>query len=334
MITGAIQIAFQPFVWSVLLASLQTLNVLLTFLTEDPKPLMMVCPGLILACLWGAVVPMVRANRLMRQHPDLYVTHTILGTKHKRSRGTSARTKKHHSGLIQKEAARRAWVRCGIGIALVYVASFGGAWAAKNQLRPADLGTSVVEFRNAWNGGDVDSLADLFPRKDRVSKKEWWTTVARNRGWSPSWPQIDEEAFEEGEGTAVAEYGLVGGEVIGTSWALDGQAWRLVQVRLPLLPIDDRLEEFAAAWHRSDPDAVARFFAEGSYDRMRAALRRMADRHDWNDEYPTLEDYEAIATRHDVIEVWFETKDGRLMVRWRLNDADEWRVTGLKPPSR
>ncbi|MEQ1890906.1 MAG: hypothetical protein ABL998_00040 [Planctomycetota bacterium] len=209
--------ALQPFVCSLLLASLHTLTVVGELVTGGLPIGRIVVAGL----LWLAVVPTVHVKALLRAHPDLFAARRLLGD-------TSAHGLDYYEQ--RRRASVRAWRRIGITSAVlllvVGLASFG-AWSHRPAPTPPVDG-AVAAFRAAWQAGDPAALAQLCHPESQDHMRGSFERLEQKKGWGSGWPALAEQELRGQSGARVEVwFRLVGGE-LRTGWTLDEQGtWRL-----------------------------------------------------------------------------------------------------------
>lgn len=323
-VVGAIQIAFQPFLWAVLLAAASTLVRALELAIEPQLNWI----GLAwTALLWAAVIPTVPTRRLMREHPDLYIAQRIHGTQ--RSRHGGGRDRRAHARRQTADATRRArrW-SAGAAAAVLAIAALG-AGSVYATARPQELEPALERFRGAWNAADVREALDVATDDAQARIDELLNRGLVKRGWTvlPALGAFDVDetgdararvSFEAGEGT------------VETLWRRDGNAWRLAELLLPPPPIDRAVSAFEAAWNSGSAERIAELFDGDDVARQESAFRKLADRSGWTGGFPAISGRD-VSLRPTGASVEHESAAGALGTSWKLVD-DEWRLRSVRPP--
>jgi hypothetical protein len=333
MVVGAIQIRFQPFVWTVIVASLSTVTVAVALFQAGPISFQFVWGGMWATLFWLAVIPTVRFRKLIEEHPDLYIVHRIHGTQLERAHDHRSReSSQERSRRILGEAGRRAWrlsaaVAGGIGLA-----SLLGTTAVYAKLRPEEFTAREELFRDAWNSASPTGIEDLYA--DRVRKRDagWIAEVALGNGWHDAWPEIGDPVIQRSNDTNVVVYPL-GERAVVTEWRLADGEWLLFEITAPLPSLEPTFERFVAAWETSDVEAIAQLFAPKSRAKLERSIHRSIERREW-DEFPAILSWESESVSNKRVDVPMDVRGGVVTTRWRFGADGHWALESLKLPRR
>jgi hypothetical protein len=219
----------EPFLWAVLIASLQTLVVAANLARGAVLDLRMAITVAIGVFFWSLVAPTVRVRELVRAHPDLFVSRSISGRLQRAPADASpTRLRSERRSARRARSGRRTSVLVGaIVIALAGVAGF----AAWRQSRPPPLEPSLEAFRMAWNASDIEAAGAAFVPASRERLTVSLQRVAERRGWDalPAIERVD--VRRDGRRAQVTFWTLEGG--LETAWEVDGERWVLRSLRPP-----------------------------------------------------------------------------------------------------
>ncbi|MGK0217329.1 MAG: RNase P subunit RPR2 [Planctomycetota bacterium] len=187
------QLSKRPFPAALALSVIATLNLALALvsLAETGKsglPLIIggVIGGIPAAIYWLVTYQAARLTRLMREHPDLFLSRRMRG---EQSSGVgSARMR---SEARQRQEAKPPFVLLGM-LGTVILVVIVAAWIN----RPASPDVTLQAMVVAWDKGDVEGLADFV----QPSGRDRWVRSMRRyeerNGWAAGWPQVSEYAWE------------------------------------------------------------------------------------------------------------------------------------------
>ncbi len=324
-VVGTQQVALHPFGWSLGIACLWTVSMLIVVLGRQFPGVLDIA---IAVGLWLALVPALRAGRLVRAYPDSYSARAILGV-HVPRIATGAEL----HAMVAREIWRRSAVRGGVVLVTSVLVAATVWWT----LRPQALEPRLGELAAAWNRSDAVAVAELFAPERRDEQRKRLGALATTRGWT-TWPALDfvVGTLDEPEGfTHEHLFPLDGGPAeLFSEWKRIERNWILQRLLLPPPPLDEALRAFTNAWHAGDAALVASCFARASRDRMGDYLVRLEERRGWTAGYPSLVSHEVVLLDHDDADVWFETEGERFRTRWRVDEEDRWVLVSLDPPDR
>ncbi|MEO0662806.1 MAG: Yip1 family protein, partial [Planctomycetota bacterium] len=315
LLVAASQIQRRPFVWALLVAALQTLNVGLGVLLGQPNVI-----AIVLAFVyWSGVAAVAPVARLIEEHPDLVAA--------KRFRGE---LKKRDGTVRERHRTQRNWRSVGIVVGVI-VAVLGATWfGLRWSKRIPSVDPTLERFAADWRSGGVERAAGHFPpekRDDAAESAGWGADV---RGWAERTPPLGGEIQrdEVSETRVDVVHAFDGGEV-RSRWRFDQEerAWHVHALELPLGDFDQRLIE---TWNEGDLDRVAAFFK--SPESARGSLSRLVDRRGW-ERLPPIADPRIERTSKDRVEIHFDSAEGpvRLLLTRR---AVRWTLKSIKPPRR
>jgi hypothetical protein len=319
-LAGAHHAPVHPFPCSIALASLFSLDVVFLLL-DGQMPLVRLG---VMVTLWLAVIPTVRVGRLLRAHPDLFVTRRLMGDTTSHGAGHAAQ---------RARAARKGWKRVAVSSALVFGASSLAAIGAWSK-RPPQPRDTLAEFVEAWNSSSPEQVAGFFTASKRVRERGRLAGLSGQHGW-PRWPRISmPESSVDAYGAVSFKhaFALDDGDTLSSSWILKENRWVLRALLLPLPSLEGLVSAFSSAWKSGDPAALARLCRESSHDKMRASFAKLQEQRGWTTGFPALGEHELRAQTEKSAEIWFESEVGRLRTSWRLDNEGRWKLSFVEPP--
>lgn len=209
-----------PFGWTLTLAALQTLSVVLSIL-QGQFPIFWT---IVTVMLWGAVPVTARASRLLREHGD------VLDAKRMRSR--SVKDAPRAEARLHAEERRRAErIRtlrtAGLAAFLALLVGGGGYWAVRISERPLPLEPRLAAFEAALARGDVATAETICSDDVRGAKWRSACRILEREGWLPGGVALREpQTVRSGERLAEIHYALPRG-VMKTGWLRQGRDWYL-----------------------------------------------------------------------------------------------------------
>lgn len=326
---GSIQLRFHPFAWAVGIASLTTVNTAIALLEEglSGAGIFGVAWALV---LWSAVLPTVRFRRLVREHGDLYIAHRIHGTQAERKSG------RDDEELFGRARRKALWLSAAIALVVWAGAGLGG-WTVYATGRPEPFDVTLAAFAEAWERGDAGSVAAFFEESEQEKERAWLEVVANGHGWQGAWPDLGDGEWRQEESHALAELPLSSGEdggVVLSTWKLDGAAWRLDELTVPLPPLDERAQALVDAWSASDAAAVGALFRPGSRERMARSLEVQMSRRGWGEAFPRIVGVEVSQRGRRNAEAALDLGDEEVVSVWQFGENGEWALMGLRFPER
>lgn len=326
MLVGAKLIFFQPFLWSLIYASLVTLNGALRAIGTDFH-LGWTLGSLIWALVFWAFVPRAaRAQRLMEENPDLAAVRQMTGVLR---RGDATEEDYAAANHVAGQRARKKAFAWAGGLATSAVAI---AFLVINQsYRPPFDGT-WRSFQTDWEGGHLEDVVAYFPKDQQEEERKRLEAVVASRGWDSAWPQPeDPEMLYEPVRSRQEERQVVeasfAGEDVSLTWIAEGKDWLLVDLDLPAPPFDDTEKAWIEAWEADDVAAIGNLFENPA--RASGNLRRLMERRDW-EQLPAIRDG-SLNGGGAYREIRLDTSVGVFMIRFKLID-DRWLATSIKPP--
>ncbi len=187
------QAPFQPFLWMSILAGGATLDAVASL---GAQPLFFVPKAIWALLMWLAVLPTIRARRLMRQHPDLAL-QLGLGGKGVRLDYSRGRRERVTSAATRLDEARRRSLRLAslLGGSVLVLAAGGAGWILA-AVRPSPIEDTLAAFRTAWEEGDWEALARLRGNWVGDPFLQRLREGVERRGWSGRMPPLAEEQPE------------------------------------------------------------------------------------------------------------------------------------------
>ncbi len=240
MVVGTIQLPFQPFVWSIVLASLSTLDTTLytaNMLADGISPVFLAIRWVWTAAYWFGVSQTIQVRHLIRMHPELYIAKRIQGIQSKRrTRSQDPEQEKEMMRIAAKAAAKRAWIHSGIGSAIILfivcVGCFSGGLAKKAPGDPPEIDRALVKFEKAWSASDPVGVAELFSKGASNKRISSIKRLAKRRDWS-AYPSLGEPNLRtHSHKEAYVTYDLSAGQ-LSVSWKWTGSEWRIVGLTPP-----------------------------------------------------------------------------------------------------
>lgn len=225
---GFRQVRMQPFAWAVAIAAVATASLVLQFALGDLSPLSLGLRGGFVTLLWSMVVPAVGVRRHIEAHPDLYVAHSLHGTR-------PGRHEAPERALERFEEARRRTARGSVVWALGIALALGGALAwTWMKHRGAALSERMQAFAAAWDARDTQALASLYPPEHRDSAARSIARVVERRVWGESWPTLLDATQLGGGDAGTTVTFRVEGDALVTRWRYEGNlGWCLTSLDLP-----------------------------------------------------------------------------------------------------
>lgn len=245
LVVGRLRLRTNPFVWSLVLAALMTVNILTVLAFGDGLPILGI---LMTVAAWSAVGLLSGIRPLMEKYPDLRATQRIRGesTRREGPRGEIG------AKLAERRAAerRRRWTRIGaVGAAVVAVIAllwwwpFGNGGAENNahaaprvagprgyQLPNEPLDPVVAQFESAWQAKSYDDLGALYPERmgRRASRLE---RRFEKHGFTAFSELGEGRTRTTGDNKQMVTYRTADG-VIEAVFEFESGAWCMVALRL------------------------------------------------------------------------------------------------------
>lgn len=327
------RIALNPFAWTLVIAILSTVALVLQlagFVTATrlgALPLLItLSDALIVLGLWLAMPSMTRVRRLLRQHPGEFAARALLGVVATRDVGAEE---------LRRLALRAAWKRAGvyIGIAVaVVVLATTVAWTG---FRPRPLERTLEKFTEAWNRSDVDGVVAFVASERASAERASIEKVRVARAWSSLPPLVPATGavLRALEGPKEVVLHLVGrDESVTLVWARSGAAWELTRLDLPPPPIRPAVDLFVQAWNASDVDHLVESFAESSRARVRTYFDRLIHARGWTNGFPKVAAGNTNLRGPSDADVWMSTDRDRFLSLWHLDEDEHWWLVSFEAP--
>lgn len=333
MLMGAIQILFRPFEWTLAVAVVATITAAVHAFGPNPLGVAIYWSLGWAVAYWICVAPTWRFRRDIRRHTDLYVTHhASRATRH----GLEGRSpKERHDRLVRamRRANKHAW-RVSLGAAgVVVLAAVVSTNMVRGSMRPELVTDSIERFEAAWRAEDLATLAGFFPGSVGEREVERMLGSGSGHGWSERMPALGERTLREDGHAAEVDY-EVDGVPVSLHWARDEQSWVIVEVKLPIPPLDPVLVRFRRAWREKGADGVAQFYSESNRSTMRSGIAEAAKKRGW-DPFPAITDTvrDGVDESKDV-NVTFQVEEGAVTSRWTLRMDGTWGLAELRLPRK
>lgn len=326
MLAGALLVLRAPLVWSLVVAALSTVDLLLK-LQALALGLWLVLPATMTLLLWAAVLQAARLQRLMAADPSLQIVRRRIDAS-RRVEGGVADAARQRRRQTNRKAWRTRLRLLGFAAAGLVVVVVGIVLL----LQPESPTTAVARFARGWQDHDAEVLAAACATPGVAASLR--TDLAR-RGWSASPPPLGESTVEVGGSGVIATFAVDGGE-LRTRWLLERthKQWRLTGYTLPALRAPapgPAAENFRTAW--SQPGTAPLFATlQDSLRTLRGeSIRGVLEHRGWLDQRPPLGPA-AVEDRGDGdARARFACGEGELSVRLSYHHPDWW-VAGIVFP--
>jgi hypothetical protein len=341
LVAGAVLIRFQPFFWTVAIASLATIDLAFLALQDGISWIVLGVKAAIALVFWAAVVPTVRHRQLVRRWPDLYIAQRIHGTQRSRKIGGRG-DDPAGARRVLAEATARGWRTAGVAAAAVVALTALGTWRTV-EARPASLESALEQVRAAWRAGDAPGVVALFPAHERAERAALLDAIAAGHGWGARWPALAEPVVRRtGPQHAVVRLDLdpaaaagLTAPAIGLGLMQRDSGWVLEELLVPLPPVDAELARFAEAWQRGDAAALGQLFGAERRERMQGQLERSVARRGWDAGWPALEGGTLEQSGDRRTEATYALAGGgSVTAHWRFEPDGSWVLSGLELPDR
>ena len=312
-LTGYLRIHRHPLLWSLLFAiGASLLNLGLLLFGAISWVLMVIT---VLA--WFGVLATVPVQRLVREHPDLYVSRRVRGEARKApaggrdGAGVGPRHRRTGPGRTDR-TRRRVWLAMGA----VVLALAAGLFLMN---RPQGFDSALADFRKAWNGGEAQSIVDRADPDQREALRRALEEVVGQ-------PRLTEEprVGETGRQRTGA-WGVPGGS-LETDWVQRNKRWVLVALPAPLGDLPERV---LAAWNAGSVPEVAALARDPQS--MARSIGRLMESRGW-ERLPVLENVRSETTANRVT-LEGDTPLGTCTLTLGLRDH-RWVLRRIRPPER
>jgi hypothetical protein len=175
---------------------------------------------------WASIPRAKRGQELMEKYPDAYRRRDA--SERPQVQGQSLREQHRESAKRQSKSDSRlaAWMLAGAAA----LAAIGGVgyWYS---LQPPDPAPTLQAFRESWEGGDLDAIAEHAnsPKIDRGLRRYW-----KKRDWVADPPDLAGWTQErKSKERLKVQYELANGLVSDTRWMWSEGRWRLIAFGYP-----------------------------------------------------------------------------------------------------
>lgn len=228
LVTAAVRIKREPFLWTTLAASVWTLVLVFLWISGGvPGLIGMAIQGGMLLGMWSAVLPAMRARRILTEFPDLLASRKWRGDASPKKR----QGREHRRRVKQRESkAAKARVKSGyvwggliIGLPLIIL-------IFQFSMRVPGVEPVTSEFQVAWNGNDIQAVSELFLDSDKITAMLERTFEVRE--WSRL-PLIDSVTLTEKSETKTYLYCSTPEGVMRVSFLYEHGEWLVRSIKLP-----------------------------------------------------------------------------------------------------
>lgn len=209
-LTGAFLVVRRPFFWAVLMASAQTIWILIKLAIGFLGVLDLIVELVLFFALWGALKPVARLQRSLRDNPELWdrqVESARERSSHRKGVRRAVRDKKRRGELAQSEAMgnardrarqrRRESMRKTLLFGGGTVGVIGAvALVAFLITRPPSFEDSTTAFFRAWNNADTETMAAYYPKDKQDRYAAFVRKFNRDRGHEGVMPKVFDTLVE------------------------------------------------------------------------------------------------------------------------------------------
>jgi hypothetical protein len=327
-VVGFRQARLQPLLWTLVLAGLATLSVVLNLLRDDVSATRLIVPLSSAAALWTAVPNAWRVRARIAAHPELYSAHRLHGTDRRRhgARTDSAQSLQQFARVRRRTAVGSAIWASGMALAVLAVVLFA---------RPTNAGvrleSGIAAFEEAWRDADADGLLALSPPEEVEARRALIELVLAEQVWGERWPALGDALVQREPSAVTVVWPIEGGEV-GTCWTPTDGGWWLGVLVLPLPSFQAALGRFADAWLARDLQALAALYPPDKRESAAESLARVVERRAWGEAWPGILEIEVGQVRLERTTVGFHVPGDEITTRWAFLDEHGWSLTSVKLP--
>ena len=332
MLMGAIQLLFEPFVWTLVIAILASVVAAVHWGGPNPLGLAFYFSAAWAVLFWLSVVPTWRFRHLIAEHKDLYVTHHASRDTRRSLVGRS--TRERHERLVRamRLAFRRAIRISALAGLVILLLSAGGSWFTSTRLRPHEVGDTVAAFEQAWNAGATDEVGALFQPRSSEIRTEWLKGMSLAHDWEQSWPQLSpRREWTDADRVLWMEYNLDGGLVMTATFAPHGRRWYVSHIELPDPPLEPFVERLVLAWQSSDARELVSLFPQKHAERMLPSIENSLELRGWT-QFPPIGETRIGAPISGRADVVLKVPGGDLIARCLLDGKGRWQLNALRFP--
>ncbi len=332
MLMGAIQILFQPLLWTVVVAALATAVTVAHLIGPNPLGLASVWSGAWAIGFWAAVLPMWRFRRLMAAHTDLYIAHHA---SHQTKRSLEGRSPaERHERLVRamRRASQRAWSISAVSAVGLCLVSGLGAYLVWANLRPHGLQPALARFEAAWNDNNLAAVDRQLSPVVRGTVSARVAAIVEGHGWRYAMPKLANGRSRSDGDSVWIDYQTEAG-VVQTRWVLRSQDWYATALELPQPPLEPVLQRFYSAWRDSDVAAIAALVPPTYQQRMHESIERALERRDWQRLPEILTTQRGTAPDGEVA-IALSVAGGTIDTKWRYRVDGRWGLQSIQFPKR
>ncbi len=332
MLLATMHVVFQPFVWTLAIATLATVVSAVHLLGPNPYGLAVFGSAAWAVVAWATLVPTLRYQRLIATHKDLYVLHhASVGTR-RSLKGRTAEARHERLVAAMRRAARRAWKISAAAAVAFVLASALGTYTVLTTKRPQVLSVATAGFEAAWSSSDLEGVGRWFDAGIRAQETARLQGRVDGLGWRDGLPALERGASRNDGDSARLEYEASGVPLVAR-WVRSGLEWVLVEVELPVPPFEPTYERFLEAWRASDVEGIVAFFSPDSREGMLASIEASVRERGW-DSLPQLLTTQMSDYSEGDAEVVHELERSKVRTRWHLGTDGKWRLYALRFPPR
>ena len=332
MLMGAIQLLFEPFLWTLVIAILATMVAAVHWGGPNPLGLAFYFSAGWAALFWLSVVPTWRFRKLIAEHTDLYVTHHASRDTRRSLVGRSRRERHERLVRAMRRAFRRAIRISAVAGLVILLVSLGGSWLAVNRVRPHEVKETVAAFEQAWSSGAADQIGDLFLPQLSEARAAWLQGMSEAHGWSEGWPQLKpRREWTDADRVRWLEYNLEGGLIMTATFAPHRRRWVVGSIELPDPPLEPFVDRLVAAWESSDVRQLVALFPQKHAERMLPSIENSLQLRGWT-QFPSIRETRIGDPTSGGADVVLKVRGGDLIARCLLDARGHWTLNALRFP--
>ncbi len=242
LVIASIQVIVQPLLWTVVAAVITA--PVAAFAINSGSLLNPITLAVTLTWIFliGMILTAWQLRGLLREHPDLQITRTLVAERGKLRRVSPQRAV---AGATTEHARQRRRTRSGsrrglwiaFGATVLVVAVVAGAFMILN--RPPAIEDTLTAFRTNWNESAasvrVEKVASFFAAESESKMTRRIQLRFERFGWDSETPRLDEPTVSNAEtGSATVRFPMQGGGELTTYWSLDeSEGWQLRGLKYP-----------------------------------------------------------------------------------------------------
>lgn len=230
-VMGVRSVMLRPMLWSVLIASYETVNALLAAVTLR-IPLLVVPKVLWALAMWMMVLPIARVRRFIERYPELWYARAN-ARRNQLARGTSAARLTARGRREQSTQQRRRRILIGSLIAVpVTAVLIVGVRIALRPAPPPPFDVTLAAFEQAWNGQRRNEIAAFFQDERRDEVRSWLAKSNSRRDWSAALPEIQDRSIDASTATQRGVGLMTMDGDLRMTWIYQDGAWRARTISL------------------------------------------------------------------------------------------------------